>query len=117
MMPNPIKEILDLKVGLRLSDSQETKLNALSDSLTAENAATAKAVQAEVAKLGANPDGGRMMAVVRPKLEEMRKHLRAALDSARAVLNADQWNYLPDRIKNPRTFGAGGGAARRPPGQ
>ena len=117
MLPNPIKEILDLKVGLRLTDSQEAKLNALSDSLTAENATTGKAIQAEIAKLGANPDGGRMMAVVRPRLEEMRKHLQAALDSAKALLTAEQWNYLPDRIKTPRTFGAGGRAARRPPGQ
>jgi hypothetical protein len=117
MLPNPIKEILDLKVGLRLTDSQEAKLNALSDSLTAENATTGKAIQAEIAKLGANPDGGRMLAVVRPRLEEMRKHLQAALDSAKALLTAEQWNYLPDRIKTPRTFGAGGRAARRPPGQ
>jgi hypothetical protein len=115
MMPNPIKEILDLKVGLRLTDEQEGKLNTLSDSLTAENAVTAKTIQAEIAKLGANPDGGRLMAVVRPRLEEMRKHLQAALDSAKAVLNGEQWNYLPDRIKNPRGLGPGGGERRRPP--
>jgi plasmid stabilization system protein ParE len=118
MLPNPIKEMLELRVGLRLSDEQEAKLNLISDSLAAANTVTGKAIQAEIAKMGASPDAGRMMAVVRPGLEEMRKHLQAALDSARAVLNAEQWNYLPDRIKSPRTLVAPGrGERRRPPGE
>jgi hypothetical protein len=118
-VPNPIKEILDLKVGLRLSDSQEAKLTVISDSLTAKGAALGKELQAEIAKLGANVDGGRMMVVIRPRLEQARKDMQAALDSARTVLTQEQWNYLPDRIKNPRTFGGGpgGGGRRRPPGQ
>jgi hypothetical protein len=119
LVPNPIKEILDLKVGLRLSDSQEAKLTVISDSLTAKGAALGKELQAEIAKLGANVDGGRMMVVIRPRLEQARKDMQAALDSARTVLTQEQWNYLPDRIKNPATFGGGpgGGGRRRPPGQ
>ena len=32
-----------------------------------------------------------------------------------AILTLEQWNYLPERLKNPRTPGAGGGQRRVPP--
>jgi len=83
--------------------------------VAAQNAALAKALQAEMAKMGANVDGARMMAVIRPRMEEAQKHTQAALDAAKAILTAEQWNYLPERLKNPRTPGAGGGQRRVPP--
>lgn len=43
-----------------------------------------------------------MMAVIRPKMEEARKHMQAALDAAKAILTPEQWNYLPERLRNPR---------------
>ena len=117
LIPNPIKEILDLRIGLKLSEAQEKQLTALADSVTAKNTALANALQAEMAKLGANPDGARMMTVIRPKLEEGQKAQQAALDAAKAILTAEQWSYLPDRIKNPRGFGGGQGRGVRPPNE
>jgi predicted DNA-binding protein (UPF0251 family) len=108
-----------LRIGLRLTDSQEVRLTRISDSLVAENTVLAKALQAELAKMGANLDPGRMMAVVRPRLEEARKNLEKALAEARALLTEAQWNYLPDRIKNPPMLGGGrreGEGRRRPQG-
>ncbi|HJR35911.1 MAG TPA: hypothetical protein VJ817_13230, partial [Gemmatimonadales bacterium] len=69
----------------------------------------------EMAKLGANADGARMMAVIRPRLEAAQKQTQAALDAARAILTAEQWNYLPDRLKNPRGPGGAPGQRRVPP--
>ena len=115
LIPNPIKEILDLRIGLRLSDEQEKKLTAVSDTVAAQNTALAKELQTEMAKMGANVDGGRMMAVIRPKMEVAQKHMQAALDAAKAILTAEQWNYLPDRLKNPRTPGGGQNQRRVPP--
>jgi hypothetical protein len=117
LMPNPIREMLGLKIGLRLSDDQEKQLQAISDSLTAQNEALGKVLQAEMAKMGANVDGARMIAVLRPRMEEARKHMQAALDAAKALLTAEQWNYLPDHIKNPRAFGGPGGGERRGQGR
>jgi carboxypeptidase family protein len=117
LAPNPIREMIGLRVGLRLSPEQEAKLKLISDSLTAQNAILAKALQTEIAKLGANVDGGRMMTVIRPRLEHAQKNLQAALDAAKKVLTEEQWNYLPERLKTPRgMFGPGGGdgARRRP---
>ncbi len=116
LVPNPIKEMLDLKIGLKLSDKQEKQLQTLSDSVAAKGLALAKELQAEIAKMGANVDGGRMMVVIRPRLELARKQMQAALDSAKALLTPEQWSYLPDRIKTPRGLGGGPAAgARRPP--
>jgi hypothetical protein len=111
-----VKEMLELRIGLRLTEDQEKKLTAISDSVAARNDLLAKALQAEMAKMGANIDGPRMMSVIRPRLEEAQKQTQAALDAARAILTAEQWNYLPDRIKNPRSQGPGGPARRVPPG-
>ncbi len=117
LAPNPIKQMLELRIGLRLSDSQEAGLTVVSDSLTAVNSALAKGLQAELARMGANVDPGRMMAVIRPRLEEARKNLEKALADAKALLTEEQWNYLPERIKSPSFFGGQRreGENRRPP--
>ena len=118
LAPNPIREILSLRVGLRLSGEQEAKLTGISDSLRAENAALAKALQDELAKLGANVDPGRTLAVIRPRLDLARKNLERALEAAKALLTEAQWNYLPERIRSPNLLGGprGDGERRRPPG-
>jgi len=69
-----------------------------------------------MAKLGANADGARMMAVIRPRMEAAQKQTQAALDAAKAILTAEQWNYLPDRLKSPRGQGGAPGQRRVPPG-
>ncbi|HEX7023965.1 MAG TPA: Spy/CpxP family protein refolding chaperone, partial [Gemmatimonadales bacterium] len=112
LIPNPIKEILDLRIGLKLSDDQEKQLTVLSDTLVARNEVLARSLQTEMAKLGANPDGARLMTVIRPRMEEGQKQMQAALQAAKAILTAEQWNYLPERIRNPR--GQRPGGAQRP---
>jgi hypothetical protein len=57
-----------------------------------------------------------MMAVIRPRMEAAQKQTQAALDAAKAILTAEQWNYLPDRLKTPRGQGGGPGQRRVPPG-
>jgi len=116
LIPNPIREILELRIGLRLTEDQEKRLTVLSDTIMARNTALAAELQGEMAKLGANADGARMMAVIRPRMEAAQKQTQAALDAAKAILTAEQWNYLPDRVKNPRGQGGGAGQRRVPPG-
>lgn len=115
LAPNPIRQMLELRIGLKLTDSQEVRLNRISDSLTAENTVLAKALQGELAKMGANVDPGRMMAVVRPRLDEGRKNVEKALAEAKALLTEEQWNYLPERIKSPPFLGGGRAEGRRRP--
>ncbi|NOT08403.1 MAG: hypothetical protein HOP28_09380, partial [Gemmatimonadales bacterium] len=111
---DPVKEILDLKIGLRISEGQEAKLKVIQDSLGAQNQVLARELQAEMAKQGANVDGARMLTVIRPRLEKAQKHLQDALDAIKSVLTPEQWNSLPERVKAPRGLGPGG-QRRAPP--
>jgi hypothetical protein len=112
VLPNPITQILERKDSIALTDSQTARLTTLRDSLDAKNQRVSDAVRAEIEKAGANPDPGALFGSLRPKLEEGRANTQKAVAEAKAILTAEQWAKLPDRVKN-----AGqqqGGQNRRP---
>jgi hypothetical protein len=108
---NPVLQILNLRDTLKLSADQLSKLQVVSDSLNAKNMEMAQAVLKDVESAGANPDMAALNARLRPVLEKVQANQQAALQQARAILNADQWRQLPPRIRNGRGAGPG-----RPPG-
>jgi len=75
--------------------------------LDAKNRLVSDAVKAVVDKAGANPDPGALFGALRPKLDEGRANAQKAVAEAKAVLTAEQWAKLPERIKNPGQQGAG----------
>jgi hypothetical protein len=109
---NPVLQILNLRDTLKLSAEQVTKLQLVSDSLNAKNMEMAQVVLKDVESAGANPDMAALNARLRPVLEKVQANQQAALQQARAILNAEQWGRLPPRIRNGRAGGPGG----RPPG-
>jgi hypothetical protein len=111
VLPNPITAILEQKDSLALTDSQVVRLTTLRDSLDAMNARISDAVRAEIEKAGANPDPGALFGALRPKLEQGRGNTQKAVAEAKAILTAEQWAKVPDRVKNAgqQGFGAGGG--------
>lgn len=48
-----------------------------------------------------NPDPGSMFASLRPVLASVRANSAWALKEVQAILTAEQWNQVPDRIKTP----------------
>ena len=116
ILPNPITVMIGMKDTLRLDDAQVTALQAISDSLDAQNAVVRDSLQADVQKAGNRPDPGILFARMRPRLQAGRENIRKALERARAVLTPDQWKQLPDALKAPGFGGRGaGGAGRRGP--
>ena len=113
VLPNPITQILARKDSIAITDSQTVRLTMLRDSLDAKNQRVSEEVRKEIEKAGANPDPGALFGALRPKLEEGRANAQKAVAEAEAILTAEQWARLPDRIKN-----AGqqqqGGQNRRP---
>jgi hypothetical protein len=109
---NPVLQILNLKDTLKLSAEQVAKLQVVSDSLNAKNMESAQAVMQDVQNAGASPDMAALNARLRPVLEKVQANQQAALRQAQAILNAEQWQRLPPRIRNGRAGGPGG----RPPG-
>jgi hypothetical protein len=101
ILPNPIPTILGFKDSLAYSAEQVAALQAISDSLDAQNKGVSDSLQAEVQKAGDRPDPGIMFARLRPRLDEGRENIRRALERARGVLTPEQWKKLPDALKAP----------------
>jgi hypothetical protein len=101
ILPNPIPAMLGFRDSLAFSAEQVAALQAISDSLDAQNKAVSDSLEAEVQKAGDRPDPGIMFARMRPRLNEGRENIRRALERARGVLTPEQWKQLPDALKTP----------------
>jgi hypothetical protein len=116
LIPNPAKEVLALRLGLNVTDSQAVRLQAVADSSDARNKRLADTVQAEIAKAGSSPDPARLFSTIRPYLEKGRAGLQEDLKAVEGILTPEQWRQVPDRIKTPpQGFGGGGPGGQRPP--
>jgi hypothetical protein len=102
LMPNPVKAILALRDTLALSSDQLAKLQALSDSLDAKNTVMADSVRTLVGKAGSGANPRELFTQLSPKLNEIRANNSAALGEARSLLTEEQWEKVPDSVKNPR---------------
>ncbi len=108
-LPNPADSVLALRDSLALTGDQQARLKLLADSVTAAHAAFAKVIQDEVTKAGPSPDPARLFVGLRPRLQEAQAGIRKAIADVQAVLTAEQWARVPERIKVPtRGRGPGG---------
>lgn len=114
LMPSPVKAILALRDTLALSSEQVAKLQTLSDSLDAKNAALADSVRVLVEKAGSSANPRELFTQLSPRLNEIRANNSAALESAHGVLSDEQWGKVPESVRNPRSaMGQRRGGARR----
>jgi hypothetical protein len=121
LIPNPARQVLELRLGLRLTEDQTRRLTELGDSTAALNRRLADSTLAEIQKAGERPDPGRLFASIRPLLERGQANFVAALKAVQDILTPEQWAQVPERIKNPaeqimRGMQGGGVEIRRPPG-
>jgi hypothetical protein len=116
---NPVNAVMQLKDSLGLAPEQLAKLQPLSDSLAARNAALGAEVRKIMADGGANPDMGALFAKVRPIMEKVQTQNAATMREVEKILTSEQWAKVPERIKRGQ-LGPGGGQGpaqrRRPPG-
>jgi hypothetical protein len=102
LLPNPAGEILALRDSLKLTDDQVTKLQVLRDSFATRVAAIADSLQQALAKAGPTAQPSAMLAIMRPSMAQGRSEMAKSLELAHALLTPEQWERVPDRIKNPR---------------
>lgn len=120
--PNPVQTILEMKDTLQLTPAQITSLTVIADSLTAQNDALIKDLDDQRAKATNGGDLAAIFPAIQPKLQQARNNYLAAVQKAQKVLTPEQWNKLPDAVRNPRLqrgFGGAGGRGGRggpPPG-
>jgi hypothetical protein len=99
--PNPFASILALKDSLQLTPEEVTTLQTDSGALSTQADSLKGALQAQLNKLGKNPDPGTMVAMVRPQLQRARTLQRDAIDRAQKILTPEQWKRVPASIKTP----------------
>jgi len=117
MNANPVQSIIALKDSIALTAEQLARLQPLADSVAAKNKLLGEEFQKLMRDAGANPDMGALFGRIRPRLEAQQRERTAALKEVQALLTPEQWQKVPERIRNPQ-FGPGGpgGGQRRPPG-
>jgi hypothetical protein len=116
--PNTFKDILDRNdtLKLNLSDAQKSILKLMSDSLAKQIDTLSAHLDARVKKAGNNVDQAALTAYLRPVLTEAQDLGAKSIGEAKIILTKEQWDKLPERIKNPTAvFGPGGRGG--PPGR
>jgi hypothetical protein len=99
--PNPVAAIIGMKDTLQLTADQITKLQAVADSLSAQNDTLIKTVEDQLAKGQGGADLAAVFPNIQPKLQQARNNYLAAIKSAQAILTPVQWSKLPEDIRNP----------------
>ena len=115
--PNPVSAIIALKDTLQLSAEQVTRLQAVADSLSAKNDTLINDVEQQLAKGQGGADLAAVFPNIQPRLQQARNNYLAAVKSAQAILTPEQWNKLPDEIRNPTLQRGFPRRGARPPGE
>jgi len=99
--PNPVATIIEMRDTLKLSPEQITSLTAVADSLTAKNEVMIKELEEQLAKTSTGADLPAVFTNIQPRLQEARNNYLAAVTSAQGILTPEQWNLLPEAVRNP----------------
>jgi hypothetical protein len=102
LLPNPPRAVLELRDSLGLTREQVLALEALGDTLARRMEVLGDSLFAVLESRGGRDRNlGELLAVVRPQFEAGREEVRRSLERIREILTLEQWNRLPDRVRNP----------------
>lgn len=124
---NPVPRVLAHRDSIGMSAEQVTAIQAISDTLAAQlvqrKEQLAPIVERYISSArgdssaGGNGSGGltaevlqQAQAEVQPHLDGLRQETRTALQSVERLLGEEQWNRLPDPVRNGRRSGGRGGS-------
>jgi hypothetical protein len=108
MLVNPLPVLLELRDTLQLTAEQVTQITAISDRLQE----TLNRRREELGRRFDNVQGqqqGQVFAQIQPDIERSRNEIRTALQQVERILTREQWNQVPERIRNPFQAGQGQG--------
>ena len=102
MLANPLPVLLSLKDTLGLSAEQVARVETISGALQEK-------LNTRRESLGKRFDGvqgqeqGRVFMEIQPDIERTRSEVQAALKEAEKVLTKEQWQQVPEQVKQPFT--------------
>jgi hypothetical protein len=101
-LPNPAALVLAQRdsVSLDLSAAQVTRLEQARDSLAARMAGRIERLRTILAEQGPAGEPGRLLEAVRPVFADARADVLATHAAVRRILNEEQWDKLPEGVRN-----------------
>lgn len=111
MLANPIPVLLALRDTIGLNAEQVATIENISDALQ-QKLVKRRADLGKKLDNAAGSDQARLLAEMQPAIQATRAEVTQALRDVEAALTAEQWQRVPDRVKNP--FAAGQRQRRNP---
>lgn len=102
LLPRPIEGILALRDTLGLSEEQAGRLEAIRKALEEKNLPIRAQLGAALGGTGGAASGnvGAIFEKLGPQLNQGRTNAQDALNQARAVLTREQWERVPESVRN-----------------
>jgi hypothetical protein len=103
-LPNPPAQVLALRDSIAppLTAEQVATLETARDSLASQLHVIADSLRGAAAALNGSNDRAAVGARMRAQFALAREAVAQSLEAVHSALTAEQWNRLPDRIRNPR---------------
>jgi hypothetical protein len=106
LLPNTPAQVLALRDSVVLTAIQITALEAARDSLASQLRVIGDSIRSAAATINQSSDRQAIGAQIRAQFGLARDAVTRSLSAVHDLLTADQWNRLPETIRNPR-FGGG----------
>ena len=100
MLANPIPVLLELKDTLGLNAEQVAKVQSISQSLQEKLGKRREEIGRKLENASPQQQGQLFMEM-QPLLESARKEVTSALSEVQKVLTPEQWERVPEQVKNP----------------
>jgi hypothetical protein len=101
MLANPLPVLLELKDTLKLSPEQITQIEKISTDLQILLAKRREDLGRRFDNVQQGADQGRIFQELQPEIEKARSEITGALEAVQRILTADQWDRVPEQIRNP----------------
>ena len=102
ILPNPPAQVLALRDSIVLTAEQVTTLEAARDSLASELRVIGDSIRGAAGGLDASSDRQAVLARVRAQFALARDAVTRALHAVRKALTPQQWDRVPESIRNPQ---------------
>ncbi|HSJ16333.1 MAG TPA: TonB-dependent receptor [Longimicrobiales bacterium] len=100
MLANPLPVLLSLRDSLQLGEAQVAQIEVLSGALQEKLNARREQLGQRFDNV-AREDMGRVFGEVQPEIERTRTEVRDALRAVQRLLTREQWQRVPERVKDP----------------
>jgi hypothetical protein len=101
MLANPLPVLLALKDTLRMTPDQVTQIEAISERLQETLNRRREELGRRFDNVQAGQQQAQTFAQIQPEIERTRNEVTSALREAERILTREQWQQVPERVRNP----------------